>query len=74
MISFIYTTKTRALAAVLVKFLAPLPWTKLLTIEYYLTNVAKHFYYFVLFFFLLFFFFLFNVTGSVGESAYRNFS
>jgi len=72
MISFIYTMTTRALAAV-VKFLAPLPGTKLLTIEYCLTNVTKHFIILFCFVSLLFFFFLFNWVASVGESAFRNF-
>ena len=60
--------------AVLVKFLGPLTGTKLLTIEYCLTNMTKHFIVLLCFVFLLFFFFLFNYAGSVSESACMNFS
>ena len=56
------------------QFLSPLLGTKLRTIEYCLNNVTKHFIVLFYFVFLLFFFFLFYYAGSVGESAYRNFS
>ena len=58
---------------VVVKFLALLSGTKLLTIDYCLTNVTKYFIVSCCFVFLLLFFFLFNFAGSVGETACRNF-
>jgi len=63
---------TRALGAVSVKFLVPLSGTKLLTVEYCLKNLTKHFYCFASF--SCSFFSLFNCNGSVGKSAWRNFS
>ena len=71
---FIYITNTHALAVVLIKFLALLQGTKLLTIEYCLVNETKHFYCVALSCFLVIFLFCFNCAGSVGESACRNFS
>jgi len=53
---------TRAFVVVLIKFLALLPGTKLLTIEFCLKNMTKHFYCFALFCFFVIFSFSYLIV------------